>query len=355
LQTSKLLPRYESQNAFTFPALRGIQAGKEFYVVMTQLRHIPRIFIFNESEVPPELRAQRILNKSRLPALVNYVLENKDNYVFSALTASIDGEITFSEDENTPNMGVLKIPMDAKLLINDGQHRRAAVERIIQESPELGYESIPVVFFVDTGLSQSQQMFADLNKNSVRPTQSLSILYNQRDGLSREVLSLIEDVSFFRGKIEKEKSSISNRSRKLFTLSAIFSANTHILSNGSQKTISNQQKKFARDYWNYMVQIIEPWKLINEDKLTPKEFREDYTCAHGVLLDALGYLGSWLVQTFPNDWKKHLTTISDIDWRKTSKIWDGVAMINGRMAKTPANVEATFHLLKDKILRSQYE
>ena len=39
--------------------------------------------------------------------------------------------------------------MDARMLINDGQHRRAAVEEAMKECPELRDEHVPVIFFID--------------------------------------------------------------------------------------------------------------------------------------------------------------------------------------------------------------
>jgi DNA sulfur modification protein DndB len=60
--------------------------------------------------------------------------------------------------------------MSSRFLINDGQHRRAAIEEALKVRPEFGDETISVVFFIDAGLENSQQMFADLNKHAVRPT-----------------------------------------------------------------------------------------------------------------------------------------------------------------------------------------
>ena len=51
---------------YVFPAIRGIQAGREYYVSMCPLRLIPKLFLFDE-ELTPELRAQRTLNKARVP------------------------------------------------------------------------------------------------------------------------------------------------------------------------------------------------------------------------------------------------------------------------------------------------
>ena len=42
--------------------------------------------------------------------------------------------------------------MNARLLINDGQHRRKAIEKALEERPDIGYESISVVFFEDKGI-----------------------------------------------------------------------------------------------------------------------------------------------------------------------------------------------------------
>ena len=36
---------------YVFPAIRGIQAGREYYVSMCPLRLIPRIFLFDEDEL----------------------------------------------------------------------------------------------------------------------------------------------------------------------------------------------------------------------------------------------------------------------------------------------------------------
>src|ERR1051325_7984868 len=80
---------------YIFPAIRGIQAGREFYVSMCPLRLIPKIFLFDDDELGPEVRAQRVLNKGRLPALTRYIVDHPTDYVFSALTASVDGDIRF--------------------------------------------------------------------------------------------------------------------------------------------------------------------------------------------------------------------------------------------------------------------
>ena len=76
---------------YVFPSIRGHQGGREYFISMCPLRLIPKIFLFDEDELRPEVRAQRILNRSRVPEIASYILANREDYVFSALTASIDG------------------------------------------------------------------------------------------------------------------------------------------------------------------------------------------------------------------------------------------------------------------------
>src|SRR5882672_12461931 len=59
---------------YTFPSISGVQAQRQYYISMCPLRLIPKIFLFDEEELVPELRAQRSLNKARLPEMSQYIL-----------------------------------------------------------------------------------------------------------------------------------------------------------------------------------------------------------------------------------------------------------------------------------------
>ena len=79
----------DSLSTLNFPVIRGVQAGHEYYVAMWTLRMLRQISIFDEKELPPELRAQRVLNKARIPEMADYIVDNPNDYVFSAITASM--------------------------------------------------------------------------------------------------------------------------------------------------------------------------------------------------------------------------------------------------------------------------
>lgn len=337
--------------AVSFPAMRGQQAAREFFVIMCPLRYLPRLFMFDETDVPPQLRAQRALNKSRLPGLVSYLLENRDNYVFSALTASVDGAMTFEAHDggvHGDRLGVLHIAMDSRFLINDGQHRRAAIEEAMKADPSLGEETIPIVIFSDEGLARSQQMFADLNRHAVRPAKSIGVLYDHRDDDSGIARLVVINSDFYRSVVEMERSTLSPRSRKLFTLSALYGATQSLLT-GMQFADVSEAADAARAYWEMVADQFPEWQAVRKGNMSAGEVRQEFIHSHGIALAAIGRVGNTLFcdNSKADSWEPYISRLSTIDWtRANSGLWEGRAMIGGRVSKASMNVALTTNALR---------
>lgn len=334
---------------YQFPAIRGIQAQREYYVSMCPMRLLSKLFQFDEDELAPELRAQRQLNRSRLPELTRYITENADNYVFSAITVSIDADVSFSPfpgEGDVNRIGILKIPMSARFIINDGQHRRAAIDKALCDHPELGDETIAVVFFLDKGLERCQQMFADLNRYAIRPSTSLGILYDYRDETARLAKSLIAKSEIFRDVVELEKTSLARRSRRLFTLSAIYHATNELLS-GLPETAPEESARLALEFWESVADQMEDWNRVRRGELTAGEVRADFIHTHGVVLQALARTGRTLIAHHPKSWQKKLSGLKTIDWRRAnSEMWEGRALVGGQLSKSHQNITLTSNAIK---------
>jgi len=336
---------------YGFDAIRGVQAGHEFYVAMCPLKIIPKLFIFNDYDLPPELRAQRTLRHSRIPSIKNYILNNPDNYIFSSLTASVDGIMKFSPFPSLGQdgkLGRLYIGMDSRLLINDGQHRRKAIEEALKERPELGHEMISVVFFQDEGLKRSQQMFSDLNKNAVKPTKSLNILYDHRDEFSKFIVNLVNSVEIFDGRVELENTSISNRSKKVFTLNGISDATMRLLGISKGKKLTDQEKEIIKEFWNKVANNIPEWQLLLQNKVTSHELRKGFVNVHTNVLNALGIVGNNLMKEYPDKWKEKLRGLKNIDWSRNNPQWEGRLLINGQMMKNQLGIELAANIILQK-------
>jgi len=339
--------------SYSFPSIQGVQAGSRYFVSMCPLRLIPKIFLFDEDELLPELRAQRTLNRSRVPEIARYVLENRNNYVFSAITASINGNVTFIALDGAgeiAELGILSIDMNAQFIINDGQHRRAAIEQALREDPNLGDETIAVVFFVDQGLSRSQQMFADLNRHAVRPAKSLGLLYDHRNETAKIGKLTALTCPSLKGLVEFERTSLSERSRKLFTLSSLSSATQELLAGAEFKNIDEAVEQ-ASAFWTALFERIPEWQLVRSSKMTSGEIRKDFVHSHGVLLQAFGKVGSAIrlnAKGAPNF--RILDKLGSLDFQRSNvRDWEGRVMIGGRMSKASNSVVLASSLIKSHL------
>ena len=345
-KTSDLIPFKEVDSEtglISFDVIRGVQGGRMFYTGMCSFATLYNHFKFNEDpQIPPDMRAQRRLRRSRIPDIVRYILDNPDSYVFSAITVSVGGTMFFFSAPGlgeSAHMGTLRIPIDAPIIINDGQHRYAAIREAYEAKPELRGEKIPVVFFEDVGLKRSQQMFADLNKHAIKPTRSLGLLYDHRDQFSRFIVNLARDVEIFSGRTEMEKTNIGLRSKMVFTLNGISEATKFLLRTGT-KTISPEKQQAAADFWREIASNIPEWNLLVRNKIAPHELRKGYVHAHTNVLTAIGIAGNVLLSNYPSTWKKMIRGLQKVDWSRDCSLWDGKLVLRGRMLKNRTGIKA---------------
>lgn len=338
-----------------FPVIRGLQAGREYYLAMCSLRLVTRLFQ-NDHEPDVEERAQRLLNKARIPDITRYIIENPENYVLTPITASIDSFVEFKPLEqcgDDRNMGWLIVPMDAKISIIDGQHRHAAIARSLADNPALGDETIAVVLYLGSGLKKSQQLFADLNKHAVRPSQSLAILYDHRDPLGLLTRRLADEVPLFKGRIEKEKTGVQACSHHLFSLNALYQACRYLLNYKKGDVISERDSENASAFWSLLGEHLPQWQQVISGDLMPECLRRGYVNGHGIALNALGLAGGTLMAQYPATWRDRLPLLNNVNWsRSCSHTWEGRAILQGRIVPNSRQVMLTgIFLIKSLNLR----
>ena len=330
---------------YNFPAVRGVQAKREYYITMIPLSLLSKMFGNEDEYLLPEYRAQRNINESRIPEIRDYILNNLTSYCFSALSASIDGEFCFEQSELDENIGVLKIDMSAVLLINDGQHRKAAIEAALKEDSTLSSETISIVLFKDEGLKRSQQMFADLNKHAVKPSKSLSTLYDGRDDLSNAVKEVVSSISFLNKYVDKEHDTLGKYSSKLFTLSNFLRANQRIIKGN---VIADGDRKFLIDYWTAVISNIPELTMLESKQLYKYSLKEEYVLTLSVLINALGRLGyAFYYEKLDLNL---LRKLSEIDWMRNNPEWVGrVFNEHGKIIGKEDSIIKISNLIKTKL------
>lgn len=327
---------------YQLPATKGTQAGKEFFTATIPFKFLVRMFKFDEESVPADLRAQRKLNEQRAQAIADYILSNQDSYVLPAITASCDRSMRFENLVPGHEVGLLSIPIDACLLINDGQHRRMGIALALREAPELAEHSISVTLYFDRGLRACQQMFADINSRATKPSGSLNALYDLRNPFARWVMDILGRRPAIRCRIDMENASPSKNSPHLWSLIA-FHKFVGMLTGVSEKNIGRLPDLEAktREVVEFLdaLGVIPFWTPMLEGKIAAETMREQYIISHAVFLHALAVLGAHTADL------RCLQGLAGIDPAKSSPLWQGRSVINGKMRKTSDGVNATAAVL----------
>lgn len=325
----------------SFPAIKGMQATTEYYIVMCPLKRLSKIFTFDEGQLPVDQRAQRLINEERIPEITSYILENREKYVFSALTACIDGLTEFiaiGNSKHEQKIGTLIVDQDAEMFITDGQHRNASILEALKADPTLADETISVVFFTNKSLEERQRIFKDLNLYPVKADTSLSITYDDKPDaiLSKTVIFRSEQ---FTKLVHMEKSNLGPRSKKLISHSAINKASKYLLGTITQ-TNYESLIPIASEFWHEVLKNMPAWKLICEDKASGGELRDESIHAHAVTFHAFGLLGMYLLNNDKN-WQQKLEGLQDINWSRGDSAWSGRCVINQSMTNNRKAAELT--------------
>lgn len=83
--------------------------------------------------------------------------------------------------------------------------------------------------------------------------------------------------------------------------------------------------------------------------MKPMEVRAEYLHSHSVVLCALGSAGRTLMIQHPTDWKARIGGLKEIDWRRTNREWQRVAMMGPQILNRRQNREDTAALIKQKL------
>ena len=339
----------------TFPAMRGTIGGRTYYSCMMPLRVVPKMFTFRDwAEFSPEEREQRVLIQKRVPHIAKYILDNEEGYLFSAITASYQCNVTFTAADGFRDLGSVDMNFDeAEFVINDGQHRCAAIATALKANPALGDETISVLLFPYENRDRMQQMFSDLNRFVVKTSKSLDILYDKRDPYSRLTLEVIRLVDVFDGMVDRDAISIGVRSTKLFTLSTIYDANKELLrfhdvEGSSEDTEESLQEitAIAVRFWEAVAENMPGWHGVRNRQLRAMELRQESLASHATVMRAIGGAGAELMQVDPDGWRERLQTLQRINWAKTNQEWEGVCVVAGSVSSNRQSRQATKAFVK---------
>lgn len=312
----------------SFPAMKGRMGKREYYATLMQMSAIPRMFSFDDwAELAPEDREQRILNVKRVPEIAHYILDNEDGYIFSSITSSYRANVAYRPVTDDGTIGYVEMDIaDANFIINDGQHRAAAIKEALKSNPDVASDTISVLLFPYENKARVQQMFSDLNRFVQKTSKSLDILYDKRDRLSTVTLRVVEQVPVFKDMVDKDAVSLPVRSAKLFTLAAFYDANKELLKGRDNESASDDELVgHAVSYWSAVAEAMPDWRKVKAGLLTSLELRQERISSHSTVLRAIGAVGADLMAL--ENWPEMVRGFEAVDWAKKNKEWEGVCIV----------------------------
>ena len=326
---------------YSLPAIRGLQGEESYYTVNIPLRLLPKLLPATDESVPADMRAQRTLNQTRVKKLTNYITSNSTDYTLPALTISMRCEDTREQfipaSDETPSIGTLHIPMDMQFLVNDGQHRRAAVIEAIKENADLKHHSIPAMLFIHKDMAVERKRFHVLNAYTSKPAASINKLYDEDNSKVQLARRLMKEVEALNGNIELEKGSISGKSNKLWAFVNFGKAIELACEKVDSQTLEDDLKYF----FDTVTVAIKPIHLHSQLDISGVDLRNDYVVAHGVFCEALGIVFNCLYRSQGTKWKTSLKELSKINWKRVNKHWQLRCVVEGKMKKTTKNIRYT--------------
>src|SRR5208282_1318033 len=89
------------------------------------------------------------------------------------------------------------------------------------------------------------------------------------------------------------------------------------------------------------------WRRAKAREIGPAELRKTFVHAHAIALAALARTGKSLLETHPRSWKRNLKSLRSLDWSRANvSLWEGRAMVAGRLSKTNVSVVLTGNVIK---------
>jgi DNA sulfur modification protein DndB len=335
---------------YAFPALRVRQGEHSYYLIQCPLRLLSRLFLFDEIEVPTPIRRAQFLDPAGVARWEQYLSTHRADYVLPPLIVSVDGAIQFEPlTPDQPDIGQIQISIAARLLVRDGQHRRAAIQSILASDNSLADDSVPLMIIPDPQLSRAIALYSELHPGQPRHTLSRRVLHDRGD-LASLVRQLVDELPLFQGLTEIEKTTISNRSTALFTLSAIYQATQALLGVGAGDLLSDDLAALAHQFWQLLGEIVPEWRQIIARETSAAALRQTYVHSHTVTLLAIGMAGNALITAHPADWQDRLKALGAVNWsRDNMTLWEGRAMVRGKMSKTRDSISLTASALKQAL------
>ncbi|WP_436659715.1 DNA sulfur modification protein DndB [Acinetobacter sp. P1(2025)] len=332
-------PNEEPKFLKTFSAVRGVQGGRSNYLIQIRLSDVENLFSFNYGE-KLDKSYQRPVNPKRKVQIADYMTSNSTFILPTVLAFPLRGSFTF-ESIDIPNapidLGVLKLSVDCILGLFDGQHRVSGIIEALKKKTHMNpNDTISVLLLEKQNLISAQQIFSDININAVKPSQSIKLLYDNRNMISVISKGLIRSNPFLSEYTDMTNSNLAKDSIKLFSFSAIYSAVNEMMK-GLDDLNPQDKVQFINDFWSEITQHFIPFCYVSEKSVTPENLRQTSLAPFAVTIQALGIFAVTIFKADRDNWKEYVHALHKVSFLKQNPTWINRVIQNGKIRKSRTN------------------
>ena len=282
------MSKFTANVGVTIPALRGLQGSRVLYLAL------PSNAVVNNF-IPPDMepvaeRSQRAFDPGHARRIGEYMVSNPTEYVLGAMTYAIDREGIFDPVEPGAPIGMLTIPLEARMRSIDGQHRRHGLKSALDVMDELGEEHSAILFYVESDVEKRRQMFSDMNWTPRPVSKSVNVGFNSRDPFSRAVQHLVDSHPLLMGRAEAERASIPKGSTNLFTLGILHDVLKRLVI-GPERRLTAGKKvdekeiiEAGEDFFTFLMESRDEFQQVQSNPEVTEEVRKTTILLNGTTL-----------------------------------------------------------------------
>ena len=375
-------------NKLRIPAIRSGMGIWNYYVssmTFSQVAH----FVKMPDEIYKSRKLSEMMQRSltdNVKAIVEYIKCEKERFFNALVLAVYNGEPQWHEgvfeyeEENFYTIGVLEFDENVRIFPVDGQHRLAAIKKVVEDGKDsVNQEEVPVIFIAhrndDEGIKRTRRLFTTLNRYA-RPVKLNEIIALDEDDIVAIVTRrLVEDATIFSDdKINTNKTeSIPDTDQTAFTnIITLYNCNDILLGcflGNRNNTKHKEYKRFRKPdndiekFYGFVFQFWKEFVLCHHDIrafFKGKYMGEIRGKQGGNLLfrpvglrayiDAVGEIYS--KKTY--DFKQIFLKYKDINFALEKTPWKGIIW-DGKMKPANRNIakEIFLYLFDDNILSSE--
>ncbi|WP_042857929.1 DGQHR domain-containing protein [Dickeya sp. NCPPB 3274] len=282
---------------FTYPCLLGKQGNRRVITISVSFDSLSRVLAMDHT-IHTLDRSQRELNKRRASAFADYVVnalsDNKD-FIIPPLIGNIEGPIKVTESEIYSGFGTVDIPMNARIVLFDGQHREVGLGEVCQRLYNLGYQTITLELSENLPLEIRQQFFSDINGNASKPNPAINLAYDRSNVLSQLVRDVVMNDATLKSKTDFERTNITGKNSPFWvSFKALCDASGRFITVTGDENERDKKLSDLKKIWSAWTRFT---GLSDAGEQKYSEYVQEWLTFTAVLVNAFGFAVQELLES----------------------------------------------------------